>query len=130
MVGVDLANSRLRCATADIHFWPVTRTDHRLPASTVAPIWGRKAGLNADLPRAGTGILAFHGGNGASDTPGRALRFAQNGAIVGLEIIVRPFNAMQAVGAPMGEAPGCCTVSVSCLLRGWHSRGARHSTGR
>ena len=37
---------------------------------------------------------------------GGALRFAQNGAIVGLEIIVRPFNAMQAVGAATGEAPG------------------------
>jgi len=62
--------------------------------------------LNADLPRAGAGILAFHGRNGASDTSGGALRFAQNGAIVGLEIIVRPFNAMQAVGAATGEAPG------------------------
>jgi hypothetical protein len=45
------------------------------------------------------------------------LRFAENGTIVELEIMVRPFNALQALGAAMAKRMGVSTFRT--LLATW-----------
>jgi hypothetical protein len=45
------------------------------------------------------------------------LRFAENGTIVELEIIVRPFNALQALGAAMAKRLGGSRFRI--LLATW-----------